>query len=1390
MEPIAIIGIGCRFPKAKNPQSFWELLRNGIDAIDKIPQQRWNSDVLLEENLKYGGFLEETDFFDADYFGISAQEANWLDPHQRLFLEVSIETLENAGYAPEKLNGSRTGVFIGIGNFDYSLLATGKLAELDGKCATGMNISMPACRLSYLLNLTGPSLAIETACSSSLVALHYACQSLRQKDVDMCLVGSVSLMLHPAQSIVYSKAKMLASDGRCKSFDASADGYGRGEGCGVVAIKRLQDALKDRDNIQAIIRGSAVNQDGLTNGLTAPNGFAQEAVMCQALANAEVKPNQISYVEAQGTGTLMGDVIEINSIEKVLSQDRETDCTCWIGSVKTNIGHLEAASGMASLIKVILSLQHGKIPPHLNLKQLNSYIRIQNTPFAIPTQLQEWQVGEAPRIAGINTFGFSGTNAHLIVEAAPKPTSYIKIPRKHHLFTLSAKSSPALEELVQRYQEFLANHPETDIADICFTANTGRSHFKHRLAVITRSTQELHQQLQIQTEIKTGFVRSRKRPKVVFRAKNAQSEAQPQPGCELIELNAFEQEQSELEALEKLSKFYIEGSEIDWDTFYQDCNYCKVVLPTYPWQRQRYWLDMSEGEKKIINREQGIGNRKQKVLDRDLYPAQNRENPTSKVRADELIAWLRDYAETRINSRLIDERRCIPPYIILDFGNRGLLGMQVGEEYGGLALNHRDTFRVFEQLGAIDLNLAAFVGVHHVLGTRPIQKYASDRVRAELLPTIARGRELAAFAITEPGAGSNPRAIATTAIPDNSGGWKLQGEKIWIGSGSWAGTINVFAQMLDADGQPIGISGFVLRQGTKGLQQGPEALTMGMRGMVQNSIYLNDVAVSPEYLLGQAGKGMEVAKDAMMMGRLGLGVVSLGGMKRCAQLMLRYSQRRSISTGRLLDNPVTKVRLSNLTNAITALETLTFAIADLLDLGCDVPEEIYTACKTSGPELLWQAADTLIQLLGGRGYIETNIAPQILRDARLLRIFEGPTETLNMFLGSRILNKGEELKQFLSESLFAPEIAQRLFDGAAQIKQTLSWRGDRSSTWVYVRTGELATWGILLAAVRGAFDRSGGDERLGSATRWAELQFEQKLNSILAGIPGELVLFDADTIVERISDYTANIGDLEQTSAGEDRELDSLLRRQIINREQGIGNREQGIGNREQGIGNREQGIGNREQGIGNREQGIGNREQGIGNREQGIGNREQGIGNREQKVLDGDLYSTQNMPLVEVGVSDEEKRDSETIACSPFPIPFFDEILEPAKLIANQPETIKIWIEKWLIKQLQIDVESLNRHTSFADYGIDSVMAIELVQDLEDLLELSIEVTILWNFPNIESLGEYLARKIPTQVSYPLPNEPKPKPALSSPENMQIEELIDRELIELENLLGGNNRG
>lgn len=508
MEPIAIVGLGCRFPGGSSPEEFWQLLQSGRDAIAEVPPNRWALEEFYDPepgtpgkmSTRYGGFIDGVDRFDPHFFGIAPREAERIDPQQRLVLEVAWEALENAAIPPAALAQSQTGVFIGCGNYDYGLLLAQDLGQTTPYDGTGVSIGIVANRLSYLLNLRGPSLTLETACSSSLVAVHMACQSLRSGESDTAIVGAVSLMLSPEQTIAYSQARMMASDGRCKTFDASANGYVRGEGCGIVVLKRLADAERDGDRIQAVIRGSAVNQDGLSNGLTAPNGPSQQAVIRQALANADVAPQQVSYVEAHGTGTSLGDPIEMRSLKAVLAPGRQPDQPCWVGSVKTNIGHLEAAAGMAGLIKVILALQHREIPPHLHLQALNPLIAIADTPFAIPTARQPWQSHAGPRLAGISSFGFGGTNAHVIVEEAPTAItreSFTGPPQAWplHLVTLSAKEDSALKELAGSYAQHLAHHPHLSLADVSLTSHQGRNHFDHRLSIVAATPEALQQQL-------------------------------------------------------------------------------------------------------------------------------------------------------------------------------------------------------------------------------------------------------------------------------------------------------------------------------------------------------------------------------------------------------------------------------------------------------------------------------------------------------------------------------------------------------------------------------------------------------------------------------------------------------------------------------------------------------------------------------------------------------------------------------------------------------------------------------------------------------------------------------------------------------------------------------
>jgi acyl transferase domain-containing protein/acyl carrier protein len=516
-EPIAIIGIGSRFPGANDPAAFWQLLRDGVDAIREVPADRFDQHAFYDPdpatpgkmNTRWGGFLEQVDRFDPNFFGISPREALRMDPQQRLLLEVTWEALQDAGQVPERLVGTQTGVFIGIATNDYGRLQWNDLEQIDAYAGTGNALSIAANRISYLFDFRGPSLAIDTACSSSLVAVHLACSSLRNGESTLALAGGVNLILSPAIAINFTKAGAMAPDGRCKAFDARANGYVRSEGAGVVVLKPLTKAVADGDPIYAVIRGSAVNQDGRSNGLMAPNPLAQEAVLREAYRQAAVSPGDVQYIEAHGTGTFLGDPIEAKALGTVLGVERPPGRPCGLGSVKTNLGHLEAAAGIAGLIKVALALRHREIPPSLHFGNPNPHIPFTELPLRVQTALSPWPTEPGPALAGVSSFGFGGTNVHVVLEEAPAATTRIPEAKRKsgvHLLPLSARSPEALQSLARTYQEFLAT-PESavSLSDVCYTASVRLGHHDHRLAVTGNSPAQLMESLE-------AFLRGEARP--------------------------------------------------------------------------------------------------------------------------------------------------------------------------------------------------------------------------------------------------------------------------------------------------------------------------------------------------------------------------------------------------------------------------------------------------------------------------------------------------------------------------------------------------------------------------------------------------------------------------------------------------------------------------------------------------------------------------------------------------------------------------------------------------------------------------------------------------------------------------------------------------------------
>ena len=488
-EPIAIVGMACRFPGAPDLDSYWRLLDEGRDAISEVPRDRWDIDALYDPdpdapgkmNSRWGGFVDDVDRFDAGFFGISPREAVGIDPQQRLLLETVWHALEDAAVPPDDLEGSRTGVYVGLSTADYAQVLADRedgVDWIDAHASLGNSAAVAAGRLSYTLGLQGPAMVVDTACSSSLVSVHLAVQALRNGEIGLGLAAGVNLILSPELTIGFSKARMMAADGRCKTLDAGADGYVRSEGCGVVVLKRLSDALADGDYIHAVVLGSAVNQDGRSNGLTAPNGPAQVAVIRAALENAGIPPEAVSYLEMHGTGTPLGDPIEARALATVFGEAHRPH----VGSVKTNIGHLEAAAGMAGLIKVALAVGRGRIPAHLNFHTLNPHIAADGFPFEVPTATVPWQPQRGRRIAGVSSFGFSGTNGHVIVAEPPEPAPPAGVTRPVEVLALSARDLDALEDL-RGGVEAILGEPAVDLEGLAATLSAGRSHHPHRLAV-------------------------------------------------------------------------------------------------------------------------------------------------------------------------------------------------------------------------------------------------------------------------------------------------------------------------------------------------------------------------------------------------------------------------------------------------------------------------------------------------------------------------------------------------------------------------------------------------------------------------------------------------------------------------------------------------------------------------------------------------------------------------------------------------------------------------------------------------------------------------------------------------------------------------------------------
>lgn len=571
-DAIAIIGMSCSLPNAPDITAFEQLLENGLSGIKEIPTERWDNRLYYDPNpetpgktyVNQLGLIDHIQLFDPLFFGISPREAPFLDPQQRLFLENCYHAIENANYPVQSLRGSATGVFAGVGsNHEYHSLLEKRGVSLEEPgilSITGKALNIIPGRVAYTFDFKGPALSIDTACSSSLVAIHYACSSLKNREIDFALAGGVNILLRPDAMINLSKAKALSPDGQCKTFDEDADGYGRSEGCGVVFLKRMNDALRDKDNILAVIKGSAINHDGKSAGLTVPNGKSQEEVMKKALRQAQLTHNEISYIEAHGTGTSLGDPIEVHAINAVYGKQRTKDNPLYIGTVKTNIGHLESASGVAGLIKVIIALQKNRIYKHLNFNRLNPNIKLDSIQIAL--QNTDWHSRKRLKSAGVSAFGFSGTNAHIILQESPNHRMQLEtLPPQKNALVLSAKSQIALDNLVKCYQQFLAITTD-DFDNLCFTAATCRDHYPYRLALVAQDARTASLLL-----------------------KNGEFATSVQ--------NNYCLDWDDDTELHLLMIDYLQGKTVDWAFYYKTHNrhLSKVALPNYPFERKKFWFD-------------------------------------------------------------------------------------------------------------------------------------------------------------------------------------------------------------------------------------------------------------------------------------------------------------------------------------------------------------------------------------------------------------------------------------------------------------------------------------------------------------------------------------------------------------------------------------------------------------------------------------------------------------------------------------------------------------------------------------------------------------------------------------------------------------------------------
>ncbi|MFZ5988789.1 MAG: HAD-IIIC family phosphatase [Bacillota bacterium] len=678
-KDIAIIGMSARLPKAENVKEFWHNIRSAVDCVEDYPEARKkDSDAFLryigtdEEKIKYtkGAYLTDVDKFDYSFFQITPKEASLMNPNQRVFLETVWNAIEDSGYGGKKLRGSNTGVYMGYspGTFvdvlyDYSRFIIEVDPFLAPMAVPGNLHSIIASRISYVLDLKGPSLSIDTACSSSLVAVHLACQGIRNGECDMAIAGSVKINLFPLDR--EQKLGIESSNAKARTFDESSDGTGRGEGVVAIILKPLSNAVKDGDHIYAVIKGSAINQDGNSIGITAPNAVAQTNVICSAWENAAINPEAIGYIEAHGTGTKLGDPIEIEGIRNAFNKYTQKKQFCAIGSVKSNIGHLDSCAGIVGLIKAVLALQHREIPPTLHFEYPNKKIEFENSPVYVNNELTEWEYEGFPRTAGVSAFGLSGTNCHIVLEEAPVENDNMELNNNDaYILTISAKSRGSLNELVNQYYNYANNNSSLDLSSICYTSNTGRGHYNYRIAMVLKDGNDMREKIQY---LKENGLKSYEDNKIYFGEIRLSSENKNLSGniVEITEeklkrlnesaakiIDECIEAKQRFDIFDELCKVYISGADLEWEKLYIGDKRKRVPIPVYPFERVRCWLEVNNKVKrrKIVE-EIGL---EEDVRSIRLTGKESGNYPQTEVKVAQVWAEIMGFEEIDVNGNFYE----------------------------------------------------------------------------------------------------------------------------------------------------------------------------------------------------------------------------------------------------------------------------------------------------------------------------------------------------------------------------------------------------------------------------------------------------------------------------------------------------------------------------------------------------------------------------------------------------------------------------------------------------------------------------------------------------------------------------------------------------------------